>query len=101
MLVDQKHTLAPEDLKALSEKTDGYSGADVANLCREAALGPIRSIDFADIERIAVDQVREEILKIYPNSRILALKVILVNLTCTVFIKKLEFVFKHFGGFGY
>lgn len=25
-------------------RTDGYSGADMDGLCREAALGPIRSI---------------------------------------------------------
>ena len=35
----------------------GYSGADVACLCREAALGPIRSIGAADITRISADQV--------------------------------------------
>lgn len=36
----------------------GYSGADVTCLCREAALGPIRSIDASAIEHITVDQVR-------------------------------------------
>ena len=35
----------------------GYSGSDVANLCREAALGPIRSMRFEDIENIEADQV--------------------------------------------
>lgn len=30
----------------------------MSNLCREAALGPIRSIDYSDIENISADQVR-------------------------------------------
>ncbi len=30
----------------------------MANLCREAALGPIRSMSFGDIENISADQVR-------------------------------------------
>ena len=35
----------------------GYSGADMANLCREAALGPIRSVAFEELEHLAADQV--------------------------------------------
>ena len=36
----------------------GYSGADMTNLCREAALGPIRSIPFEEIETITAEQVK-------------------------------------------
>lgn len=35
----------------------GFSGADMANLCREAALGPIRSIPFEQMETICASQV--------------------------------------------
>lgn len=35
----------------------GYSGADMKNLCSEAALGPIRSLPFQEIENISEDEV--------------------------------------------
>ena len=37
----------------------GYSGADMTNLCREAALGPIRTLDVSSIETIDIEQVSE------------------------------------------
>ncbi|GMI00537.1 hypothetical protein TrVE_jg2444 [Triparma verrucosa] len=36
------HTMTEEDIKKLASKTDGYSGADMATLCRDAANGPLR-----------------------------------------------------------
>ena len=47
------------DIDEISSKTDGYSGADMFNLCREAAMGPIRSIAFSQMEMMQADQVRE------------------------------------------
>jgi SpoVK/Ycf46/Vps4 family AAA+-type ATPase len=41
-----------------SELTDGYSGADMANLCKEAAMGPIRSLDYSQMEAIRPEDVR-------------------------------------------
>lgn len=35
----------------------GYSGADVASLCSEAAMGPIRNISIDEIKRISSDKV--------------------------------------------
>lgn len=40
-------------INEISEKTDGFSGADMKNLCQEAALGPIRAID--DFESLLSD----------------------------------------------
>ncbi|XP_037790166.1 fidgetin-like protein 1 [Penaeus monodon] len=58
LMASQGHSLTEEDIRRICQSTDGYSGADMANLCREAALGPIRSISFSDIKHISVDQVR-------------------------------------------
>lgn len=58
LMANQVHSLTEEDVHRICQSTDGYSGADMANLCREAALGPIRSISFSDIKHISVDQVR-------------------------------------------
>ncbi|KAJ8025460.1 Fidgetin-like protein 1 [Holothuria leucospilota] len=52
------HSLTEEEVNQICERTDGYSGADVANLCREAALGPIRSLHSGDIQHISADEVR-------------------------------------------
>jgi SpoVK/Ycf46/Vps4 family AAA+-type ATPase len=38
----------------------GYSGADMDNLCREAAMGPIRSIALADIQNMKAAEVNFE-----------------------------------------
>ena len=35
-----------------------YSGADMSNLCKEAAMGPIRSLDYSQIDSIEADDVR-------------------------------------------
>ncbi|KAK7093508.1 hypothetical protein V1264_007245 [Littorina saxatilis] len=57
-LMSQQHcTLTETDFTAVGQRTEGYSGADMANLCREAALGPIRSIPFEQMEFIRPDQV--------------------------------------------
>ncbi|KAL4401076.1 Vacuolar protein sorting-associated protein 4 [Malassezia pachydermatis] len=37
-------TLTPKDIRILAEKTDGYSGADIAVLVREALMQPVRRV---------------------------------------------------------
>lgn len=58
LLRQQSYVLTDEQLDIICSKTDGFSGADMATLCREAALGPIRDMSFGDIENISADQVR-------------------------------------------
>ncbi|XP_071793604.1 fidgetin-like protein 1 [Asterias amurensis] len=58
LLTQQSYSLTEDELDMVCVETDGYSGADMANLCREAALGPIRCIQGTDIQFISADQVR-------------------------------------------
>lgn len=68
LLLNQSHSLCEADRVKVCELTEGYSGADMANLCREAALGPIRSINFADMQSISVDQVRPITVEDFKNA---------------------------------
>ncbi|KAK5603004.1 hypothetical protein CRENBAI_014499 [Crenichthys baileyi] len=54
----EKNQLREHELESVVTATEGFSGADMTQLCREAALGPIRSIQLNDIATISADQVR-------------------------------------------
>lgn len=58
LLGKEKQELSEEEVEEISRRTEGYSGADMANLCKEAAMGPIRSLDFNQIASVRPDQVR-------------------------------------------
>ena len=42
LLKKNDNCITEEEIGVLTEKTEGYSCADINNLCREAAMGPIR-----------------------------------------------------------
>ncbi|KAJ1727312.1 Fidgetin-like protein 1 [Coemansia biformis] len=56
LLRKQTHSLTDDQLELICDRTEGYSGADMDTLCREAAFGPIRSI--TDIVAANVEDVR-------------------------------------------
>ena len=58
LLKKQSNDLAAGEIKAIAEKTRGYSGSDMDGLCREASLGPIREIPPDQIANISLDQVQ-------------------------------------------
>lgn len=58
LMSQEKNQLREEELNCVVTATEGFSGADMTQLCREAALGPIRSIQLNDIATITADQVR-------------------------------------------
>ena len=58
LMAREKNQLGTEELEGVVAAAEGFSGADMTQLCREAALGPIRSIQLSDIATISPDQVR-------------------------------------------
>ncbi|KAI2657641.1 Fidgetin-like protein 1 [Labeo rohita] len=54
----EKSQLGADEMEKVVQGTEGFSGADMTQLCREAALGPIRSIRLSDIATISAEQVR-------------------------------------------
>ena len=44
LLANGRHGVEDEEITKLSNDTDGFSGADLKNLCTEAAMGPIRQL---------------------------------------------------------
>ncbi|XP_069768161.1 fidgetin-like protein 1 isoform X2 [Narcine bancroftii] len=75
-------SLSPEELELIIEQSEGFSGADMTQLCREAALGPIRSIQIADISTITPEQV--------PPITYMDFKNAFVNVRPSVSLKDLE-----------
>ncbi|XP_014208920.1 fidgetin-like protein 1 [Copidosoma floridanum] len=59
LLKSERHELTEEDINEIAKLADGYSGADMTNLCKEASMGPIRSIPFDQLEAISTEDVRK------------------------------------------
>lgn len=51
-------SLLEDDFQDISNLSNGYSGADIRNLCSEASLGPIRSIDISQMQTISAHEVK-------------------------------------------
>lgn len=58
LMSHEKSQLGADEMEQVVQGTEGFSGADMTQLCREAALGPIRSIGLSDIATITAEQVR-------------------------------------------
>lgn len=58
LMSHEKSQLGVDEMEKVVQGTEGFSGADMTQLCREAALGPIRSISLSDIATIMAEQVR-------------------------------------------
>ncbi|KAL1790494.1 fidgetin 1 [Sigmodon hispidus] len=58
LMSQEQCCLSDEEIELVVQQSDGFSGADMTQLCREASLGPIRCLHAADIATISPDQVR-------------------------------------------
>ncbi|XP_007528224.1 fidgetin-like protein 1 [Erinaceus europaeus] len=58
LMAREQCCLQEKELELVVQRSHGFSGADMTQLCREASLGPIRSLQAADITTITPDQVR-------------------------------------------
>lgn len=59
LLKNEKHELTNEDILEIGKLADGFSGADMTNLCKEASMGPIRSVPISQMENITPDDIRK------------------------------------------
>lgn len=57
LISNEKNDLNGTELEEIAKLSDGYSGADIRNLCSDASLGPIRSISMSMIKKIQADEV--------------------------------------------
>ncbi|KAK0411395.1 hypothetical protein QR680_005633 [Steinernema hermaphroditum] len=70
LIADQKHSIVTEELNKISTITEGYSGADMRQLCADAAMAPIRDIDnsSADFDTISIDDIRPIAFEDFANA---------------------------------
>jgi SpoVK/Ycf46/Vps4 family AAA+-type ATPase len=64
---DLKHSLTIADFEAVAAATDGYSGADLSALCREAAMGPLRAV-MGTAAKVSIADIRPVCLKDFTSA---------------------------------
>ncbi|XP_018331376.1 fidgetin-like protein 1 [Agrilus planipennis] len=58
LLSKERNIMNGNDFDEIARKSEGFSGADLRNLCSEAALEPIRSVDCRKLDQIDITEVR-------------------------------------------
>ncbi|XP_031624050.1 fidgetin-like protein 1 isoform X2 [Contarinia nasturtii] len=58
MSPELKHSITEAQIENIAQKTDGFSGSDMTNLCKEACSYPVTSMSFSAVIKISADSVR-------------------------------------------
>ena len=58
LLLKVPNSLSAADVETVCDKTEGYSGSDLDQTVREAALGPIRNLAFDQLATMDVNDLR-------------------------------------------
>lgn len=67
LLQEEKHNLSEKDLIDVSNRTVGFSGNDLSNLCVDAAMGPLRN-EYHSIEDMSIEAIRPISMSDFENS---------------------------------
>uniref|UniRef100_A0A0N5AJE0 microtubule-severing ATPase n=1 Tax=Syphacia muris TaxID=451379 RepID=A0A0N5AJE0_9BILA len=52
------HGLSTSDIRTIAQRTNGYSNSDLVNLCKEAAMVPVRELSRSQLQNAKEDQIR-------------------------------------------
>lgn len=58
LLQKEKNNLNEQEIGEIAKLADGFSGADMKGLCKEAAMYPIRDLSMNEISEIDATEVR-------------------------------------------
>ena len=58
LLAKNANKISGAQLNKIAQLTEGYSAADLTNLCKDAAMAPLRDIDIHKVATVSVDKVR-------------------------------------------
>ena len=82
LMKTQLHALTDSDMTELVASSHGYSGSDLAAVCKDAAMGPIRelgsliaSVDVSAVRPISINDFRKAITRVRASVSLEDLKI--------------------------